>query len=61
MSVILFNFPLLFIPPGYVYTMPLGHYLLQIVNIHSRPVRKASNPLHTSDFIATIANFCYKT
>jgi hypothetical protein len=52
---------LLFIPPGYVYTMPLGHYLLQIVNIHCRWVRKASNPLHTSDLIVTTATFCYKT
>ena len=57
----LFNFPLLFIPPAYVYTMPLGHYLLQIVNILYRPVIKASIPLHTSDFIVKAAIFCYKT
>ncbi len=44
----LFNFCLLFIPPGYVYTMPLEHYLLRITNITPHWTIKASSSLLVS-------------
>lgn len=60
-SMLLFNFCLLSTPSVYVYTMPLEHYLLQIVNISSHLVIFGSNTLLVMITAVILLFFCYKT